>query len=95
MLELGKDSIKHHRSMAKIINKLKINKVHVYGKDIKKTYQSLKKNKRGLVLKNIHQIKDLINEELSNMDYLMVKGSNSTGLNKQFKLLKNNRLNAL
>ena len=95
MLELGKDSIKHHRSIAKIINKLKINKVHVYGKDIKKTYQSLKKNKKGLVLTNILQIKDLINKELSNKDYLMVKGSNSTGLNKQFKLLKNNRLNAL
>ena len=47
------------------------------------------------MLKNIDQIKDLINEELSNKDYLMVKGSNSTGLNKQFKLLKNNRLNAL
>ena len=46
MLELGKDSIKHHRSMAKIINKLKINKVHVYGKDIKKTYQRFKKIKK-------------------------------------------------
>ena len=95
MLQLGKHSPKHHRSMTKIINKLKIDKVHVYGKDIKKTYQGLKENKKGLVLSSILQINDLINKILVNKDYLMVKGSNSTGLYKQSQLLKLNRSNVL
>ena len=95
MLELGKRSQVHHQSMSKIINKLKIDKVHIYGKDIKKTYHGLKNTKKGLVLSNILQINYLINKILSNKDYLMVKGSNSTGLYKQSQLLKLNRLNAL
>ena len=95
MLELGKHSVEHHKSMTKIINKLKIDKVHIYGKDIKKTYQGLENNKKGLVLSNILQINYLINKILSNKDYLMVKGSNSTGLYKQSQLLKLNRSNAL
>ena len=93
--ELGKHSVEHHKSMTKIINKLKIDKVHIYGKDIKKTYQGLENNKKGLVLSNILQINYLINKILSNKDYLMVKGSNSTGLYKQSQLLKLNRSNAL
>ena len=95
MLELGKHSPSHHRSMTKIINKLKIDKVHIYGKDIKKTYQGLENSKKGLVLDNILQINYLIAKILSNKDYLMVKGSNSTGLYKQSQLLKLNRSNAL
>ncbi len=95
MLELGKHSSTHHLSISKIINKLKIDKVHIYGKDIKKTYQGLKNSKKGLILTNILQINYLINKILSNKDYLMVKGSNSTGLYNQSQLLKLNRLNAL
>ncbi len=95
MLELGKNSINHHVSMAKIINKLDIDKVHIYGNYIKKTYEKLKKNKQGLVLSNLSKIKDLVNYKLNNNDYLMIKGSNSTGLFKQSKLLKLNKFNAL
>ena len=69
--------------------------VHIYGKDIRETYKGLKKNKKGLVLTDIFQINDLINKRLSNNDYLMVKGSNSTGLNRYSKKLKLNRYNAL
>ncbi|MDB9746627.1 UDP-N-acetylmuramoyl-L-alanyl-D-glutamate--2,6-diaminopimelate ligase [Candidatus Pelagibacter sp.] len=95
MLQLGKHSLDHHLSMTKIINELKIDKVHIYGKNIKKTYQGLKNNKKGLVLNNILQINYLINKILSNRDYLMVKGSNSTGLYKQSQLLKLNKSNVL
>ena len=69
-----------------MINKLKIDKVHIYGKYIKETYKGLKGNKKGLVLTDISQIYDLINKTLSNKDYLMVKGSNSTGLFKKSQL---------
>ena len=95
MLELGKSSLNHHLSMTKIINQLKIDKVHVYGKDINKTYQGLKNNKKGVVLNNILQIDYLINKILNNKDYLMVKGSNSTGLYRQSQLLKSNKANAI
>ena len=46
MLELGTSSINHHISVAKIINKLDIDKVHIYGKNIKRTYENLNKKKK-------------------------------------------------
>ncbi len=92
MLELGKNSIKHHKSIAKVINKLDIDKVHVIGKDIKRTYEALKKNKQGVVLKNLLKINELILKTLNTNDYLMIKGSNSTGLFKQSQLFKLNAL---
>jgi len=95
MLELGKTSLKHHRAITDIVNKLKIDKVHIYGKYIKETYKGLKENRKGLVLTNISQIYNLINKKLSNNDYLMVKGSNSTGLFRYSQLLKLNKSNAL
>ncbi len=95
MLELGKNSINHHISVAKIINKLDIDKVHIYGKNIKKTFRDLKKSKKGYVLNNLSKINELIKISLNNNDYLMIKGSNSTGLFKQSQLLKQSRLNAL
>ena len=95
MLELGSNSIKHHISIAKIINKLDIDKVHIYGKHVRKTYEVIKKNKRGLILNNLSKIKDLISKRLHTNDYLMIKGSNSTGLFKQSQLLKSNKLYAL
>ena len=95
MLELGKSSLKHHKSFIKKLNKLKIDKVHVYGKDIKETYRRLNTNKKGLVLRNIFQINELINKKLSNNDYLMIKGSHSTGLFEQSQLLKSNKINAI
>ena len=72
--------------MADIVNKLKIDKAHIYENYIKETYKGLTENKKGLVLTNYSQIYDLINKTLSNKDYLMVKGSNSTGLFKQSQL---------
>ena len=95
MLELGHHSVSQHCKIGEIINELDIDKVHIIGRDIKKTYQILKNNKKGLVLNNTLEINNLINKELSNNDYLMIKGSNSTGLNKASQILKKGRLNAL
>jgi len=95
MLELGESSINHHKSIAKIINKLDIHQVHIFGKDIRKTYEVLKKNKQGVIIRNLSKINDLILKTLNTNDYLMIKGSNSTGLFKQSQLLKLNRLYAL
>ncbi len=88
MLELGKQSIKQHRLMSKIINKTKINQVYAIGKYIKETFKGLKPNKKAKILNNKFNIIDLINNNLDNNDYLMIKGSNSTGLNKFIKKFK-------
>ena len=95
MLEMGKFSKTLHRNIAKIINKTSINKVYVYGKDIKETYYAISPDKRGKILSNINEIYNLIKNDLNNNDYLMVKGSNSTGLNKFVTKIKKERINAL
>ena len=82
MLELGKYSKKLHLKIAKYINKSKISKVYVYGKLTKHTFNKLKPQMRGKILNNSMDILNLINKELPNNSCLMVKGSNSTGLNK-------------
>ena len=95
MLELGKFSKTLHRNIAKIINKTSINKIYVYGKDIKETYYAISQHKRGKILNNINEIYNLIKNELNNNDYLMIKGSNSTGLNKFTAKIKKEKINAL
>jgi murE/murF fusion protein len=88
MLELGRNSSSHHKSITKLINKLNIHKVHVYGKDIKDTYVGVVKNKKGSILENLTDFENFIKKTLNSGDYLMIKGSNSTGLHKKTQLLK-------
>ena len=88
MLELGKHSIKQHKLISKVLNKSNVHKVYVYGKYIKETFKNLKTNKKAKILTNKLQIIDLIKKDLNNNDYLMIKGSNSTGLHKITKILK-------
>ena len=88
MLELGKHSKSLHRKITPIINSTSINKVHILGNHIKETYRNISPSKKGFILKESSQIIDLIKNEINNNDYLMIKGSNSTGLNKFAKELK-------
>ncbi len=88
MLELGKHSIKQHKLISKIINKTNINQVYVIGKYIKNTFEGINPNKKAKILKNEFGIIDLINKDLKNNDYLMIKGSNSTGLHRITNNLK-------
>jgi len=88
MLELGKNSIKHHQSIATIINRTKIDKIFVKGSKVLSIFNSISKAKRGRILKNNSQIIDLIKNDLDNNDYLMVKASNATGFNKIINNLK-------
>ena len=87
MLELGKHAKKLHIKIADNINKLKVNKTYVYGKYTKHTFNKLKPQIRGRVLNTITDIYNLINKDLPNNSFLMVKGSNSTGLNRIIKNL--------
>ena len=82
MLELGKYSKKLHMRIANYINNSKVDKVYAYGNLVKHTYNKLKPQIRGKILSSNMDILNLINKELPNNCFLMVKGSNSTGLNK-------------
>ena len=88
MLELGKHSKKLHLSIAKIINNTKLDKVFVIGSNVLFTYNSISKKKKGRILIDKSQIIDLIKNDLNNNDYLMVKASNATGLNKIVREIK-------
>ena len=88
MLELGKHSKKLHKDMSNILNNSKINKIHIYGNDVAETFKGIKKKRKGRILRKISDIYDLIVRDLNNNDYLMVKGSNSTGLNKIVETLR-------
>ena len=88
MLELGKFSKKLHQSIVPIINKTKIDKVFVKGKNAKLIFNGLLESKKGQVLYSRSQIINLLKNNLNNNDYLMIKASNATGLNKIVKHIK-------
>ena len=95
MFELGKFSKQLHKNVAKTINQTSIDKVYVYGHDVKETYYAISPDKRGQILSNKKEIYNLIKNELNNNDYLMIKGSNSTGLHNFVSKFKKERINAI
>jgi len=95
MLELGRHSKKLHSGIGAIINKTSIDYVNVIGKNIAETYKKINKNKKGLILKKNSHIIHLIKNDINNNDYLMIKGSNSTGLHKLTNSLKTGKINVL
>jgi murE/murF fusion protein len=95
MLELGKYSKKLHMGIGKSINKTSLKNINVIGDHIKWVFNNLNKSKRGIIIKKKSQIIDLIKNNLNNNDYLMIKGSNSTGLNSLSNQIKTGKINAL
>ncbi len=81
MLELGKKSEIYHRELSRLINSSDIDKVFVTGKKTLFTYKNLKKDKRGNILQNNDDVDLILKNIIANNDYLMIKGSNATGLN--------------
>ncbi len=87
MLELGRYAKNLHAKIAKYINNSNINKTYVYGSLTKHTFNKLKPQIKGKILRNNMDIINLIKKDLPNNSFLMVKGSNSTGLNRIIKNL--------
>ena len=81
MLELGKKSKILHKNLSKLINNSDIDKVFVKGKDALLTYKNVNKSKRGNILQLEEDVDFTLNNIIANNDYLMIKGSNATGLN--------------
>ena len=94
MLELGKYSKKLHKEAADFINHTKIDKVYVYGKDVIETFNKIRPQKRGKILNSKKDILNFMIKDIKNGEYLMIKGSNSTGLNRISQSLKKGKLNA-
>ncbi len=91
--ELGKITKFFHRSLAKYINSSNIDKVFVIGKSILETYKFVRKNKKGKILNVMSDISSLIRNYINDNDYVMIKGSNLTGLNDFCKKLKKRKIN--
>jgi len=81
MLELGHKSEQYHTDLSKVINNSNIDKVFIKGEKTLFTYKNLHKSKQGNILQNKNDIDLILNGIINNNDYLMIKGSNATGLN--------------
>ena len=95
MLELGKRSRLLHKKLSVVINSSDIDKVFVYGKYIKETFDHLSENKKGKIFKNLKDAYKYFAKIIHNNDLLMVKGSNATGLNKFSKNIKKENISAI
>ena len=95
MLELGKFSKILHKKISKIINKTSIKKVYVIGRHIKETFYAIDRKKRGRILRDQSEIYQLIKNDLNNNDHLMIKASNSTGLNSVAANIKKGKIYAI
>ena len=87
MLELGKKSKILHEELSKVINNSDIDKVFVKGDKSLDTLKKIHKHKRGNVFQQDEDIDFTLSDIISNNDYLMIKGSNATGLNNFCKKL--------
>ena len=80
MLELGKKTDFYHSKLAKIINKTNIDKVFIYGDKIFKTYKNISNDKKGNILQSKQDFDLIFSKIIKKNDYIMIKGSNATGL---------------
>ena len=94
-MELGKHSKILHERLATVINSSNIDNVNIYGKNIKYTFKKIIKKKKGRILRDKNEIISLIKNNINNNDYLMIKGSNSTGLFNFSNNLKKGNFNAI
>ena len=78
---MAKNLIQLHKDLSKVINNSDIDKVFVKGKECLITYKNIKRDKRGNIFQHEEDIDFTLNDIIDNNDYLMIKGSNATGLN--------------
>ena len=85
MLELGSNSKMYHEKLSKVINNSDIDKVFIKGNKTLLTFRKINKNKRGNIFQQEEDVDFTLNNIIANNDYLMIKGSNATGLNNLSK----------
>ena len=79
-MNLEKKSETYHRELSGLINSSDIDKVFVKGENTLFTYKNLKKEKRGNIFQCNQDVDLILKNIIANNDYLMIKGSNATGL---------------
>ena len=80
-----------HKDLSKVINNSDIDKVFIKGTKSLITYKNIDKRKRGNIFQREEDVDFTLNSIISNNDYLMIKGSNATGLNNlSKKMIKGN-----
>ena len=79
----------------KVINNADIDKIFVYGDKILNTFKYTKKIKQGSILKNKKDFDKIFPKLIKKDDYLMIKGSNATGLNKFSNIIIKGKRNAI
>ena len=93
MLELGKKTHHYHLKIANIINQSNIDKVFIIGENFNKVFKFIKSSKRGNILQSIEDFDFVFENILKRNDYLLIKGSNKTGLNNFVnKIIKRSKL---
>ena len=85
MLELGEKSEILHKDLSKVINNSDIDKVFIKGSKTLFTFKNIDKKKRGNIFQQEEDVDFILNDIIANNDYLMIKGSNATGLNNLSK----------
>ena len=86
MLELGKRTKNYHKLISREINNSDVDKTFTYGQNTLTTFKHLNKHKKGNILQNLNDLDILMKDIIKDNDYLMVKGSNASGV---YKLSKN------
>ena len=81
MLELGHKADFFHKNISKVINNSDIDKVFIKGHKTLVTYKNINIQKRGNIFQHDEDVDFTLNNIIANNDYLMIKGSNATGLN--------------
>lgn len=75
MLELGKDSIKMHTDLALPLKTCNVDLVYTCGKNMKKLYEQLPSNQRGIHKDSSRELAQIVPDVLVPGDVVMVKGS--------------------
>lgn len=75
MLELGKDSDKHHADLALPLKAAGIDLVYTCGKHMKKLHDALPANQRGVYKPSSKELAEIVPDVLIPGDVVMVKGS--------------------
>ena len=82
MLELGSKADFYHKNLSNELNNTDIDKVFVYGDEALKIYKHIDKNKKGNILQHKNDFDEVFSKLIKKNDFLMIKGSNATGLHK-------------
>ena len=85
LLKVSSDSTKKEKVPERTFIWSNVIKVEKSKGDDSRSFGPIKKNKRGEVVKNLNSFKNKISKVLRNGDYLMIKGSNATGLSNLSK----------